>query len=82
MPVACCLLPVACCLLAGERVINIERQEAEYVSEAIGRFSAVLSAGATRQEVAEMIGVAMLMGGGPSAVYGVEAMRAYDEFAF
>jgi len=42
---------------------------------------AVLDAGATREEVAEMIGVAMLMGGGPSSVYGVEAMQAYDEFA-
>lgn len=42
---------------------------------------AVLKAGATRQEVAEMIGVAVLMGGGPSTVYGVEALRAYDEFA-
>ena len=42
---------------------------------------AVLKAGATREEVAEMIGVTLLMGGGPSSVYGVEAMRAYDEFA-
>lgn len=41
---------------------------------------AVLKAGATREEVAEMIGVTLLMGGGPSSVYGVEAMRAYDEF--
>ncbi|MEB8386666.1 carboxymuconolactone decarboxylase family protein [Rhodobacteraceae bacterium KMM 6894] len=43
--------------------------------------NAVHKAGATREEVAEMIGVALLMGGGPSSVYGVEAMRAYDEFA-
>jgi AhpD family alkylhydroperoxidase len=42
---------------------------------------AVLKAGATREEVADMIGVAILMGGGPSSVYGVEALRAYDEFA-
>jgi hypothetical protein len=28
-----------------------------------------------------MVGVALLMGGGPSSVYGVEAMRAYDELA-
>ncbi len=41
--------------------------------------SAVYEAGATRQEVAEMVGVAVLMGGGPSTVYGVEAMHAYDE---
>lgn len=43
--------------------------------------NAVHKAGATRQEVAEMIGVALLMGGGPSSVYGVEAIAAYDEFA-
>lgn len=43
--------------------------------------NAVHKAGATREEVAEMIGVALLMGGGPSSVYGVEAMRAYDEFS-
>jgi len=42
---------------------------------------AVFDAGATRQEVMEMIGVTLLMGGGPSAVYGVEALRAYDTFA-
>ena len=40
---------------------------------------AVVKAGATRREVAEMIGVAILMGGGPSTVYGAEALRAYDE---
>jgi AhpD family alkylhydroperoxidase len=40
---------------------------------------AVVQAGATRQEVAEMIGVAILMGGGPASVYGAEALRAYDE---
>lgn len=42
---------------------------------------AVHKAGASREEVAEMIGVAIFMGGGPSSVYGVEAMNAYDEFA-
>lgn len=40
---------------------------------------AVVKAGATRGEVAEMIGVAILMGGGPASVYGAEALRAYDE---
>lgn len=42
---------------------------------------AVLKAGASRKEVAEMIGVAVLMGGGPSTVYGAEALRAFDAFA-
>lgn len=34
--------------------------------------------GATREEVAEAIGVAVYMGGGPSAIYGAEALAAYD----
>jgi len=42
---------------------------------------AVFREGATRQEVAEMIGVAILMGGGLSTAYGVEALRAFDEVA-
>jgi AhpD family alkylhydroperoxidase len=39
-----------------------------------------LKAGASRQEVVEAIGVAVLMGGGPSVVYGAEAMEALDQF--
>ncbi len=37
--------------------------------------------GATRQEVAETVALALYMGGGPAAVYGADALRAYDEFA-
>ncbi len=36
--------------------------------------------GATREEVGEVIGVAIQMGGGPSAVYGGKALAGYDEF--
>lgn len=39
-----------------------------------------LIAGATRQEILETIGVAILMGGGPCMVYGCEAMAALDQF--
>lgn len=39
-----------------------------------------LEAGASRQETVEAIGVAILMGGGPSMVYGCEAMEALIEF--
>lgn len=39
-----------------------------------------LKAGATRQEILETIGVAVLMGGGPSVVYGAEALEALDQF--
>jgi AhpD family alkylhydroperoxidase len=37
--------------------------------------------GATRDEVLETIAVAVEMGGGPAAVYGAEALEAYDQFA-
>ena len=36
--------------------------------------------GATREEVAEAIGVAIQMGGGPSMIYGGKALAGYDEF--
>lgn len=36
--------------------------------------------GATRDQLAETVGVAVMMGGGPAVIYGVEAMTAYDEF--
>ena len=37
--------------------------------------------GATPEEVAEMIGVTIQMGGGPSTIYGPRAWAAYQEFA-
>jgi len=38
------------------------------------------AAGATREQVAEMIGVAVLMDGGPGTVYGPRAYDAFCEF--
>lgn len=40
-----------------------------------------LEAGASREEVLETIGVAILMGGGPSVMYGAEAYAALDQFS-
>ncbi|MGE0724490.1 MAG: carboxymuconolactone decarboxylase family protein [Alphaproteobacteria bacterium] len=37
--------------------------------------------GASRAEVVETIAVAIEMGGGPSTVYGAEALAAFDAFA-
>ena len=37
--------------------------------------------GATVEEVAEAIGVCILMGGGPATVYGPRALEAFLEFA-
>ncbi len=37
--------------------------------------------GASREEVAETVAVAVQMGGGPSVVYGGEALEAFDQLA-
>ncbi|MFM7685521.1 MAG: carboxymuconolactone decarboxylase family protein [Actinomycetota bacterium] len=42
---------------------------------------AAAKAGASRAEVAEAIGVSILMNGGPGTVYGPRALDAYDDFA-
>ncbi len=39
-----------------------------------------IKAGMTREELAEVIGVAMMMGGGPAYMYGAKALEAYDQF--
>ena len=41
---------------------------------------AALRAGATREELLDTIGVAVFMGGGPSTVYGADALQAFNEF--
>jgi AhpD family alkylhydroperoxidase len=38
-------------------------------------------AGATQEEMAEVLGVAVLMGGGPALTYSTFAMQAIEEFA-
>ena len=37
--------------------------------------------GATRDELVETVTLAIYMGGGPAAVYGADAVRAYDQFS-
>jgi AhpD family alkylhydroperoxidase len=37
--------------------------------------------GASREEVAETVALALYMGGGPAAVYGADALRAYDQLS-
>ena len=41
---------------------------------------ALIKLGVTKLQLAEMLGVAVMMGGGPSLMYAAEAMRAYEEF--
>lgn len=43
-------------------------------SKALARLSA------SREEVAEALGMAIYMGGGPSLMYAADALRAFDEF--
>jgi AhpD family alkylhydroperoxidase len=37
--------------------------------------------GASREELAEVLAVALLMNGGPASVYGPRAWAAFDQFA-
>ncbi|SEA13420.1 carboxymuconolactone decarboxylase family protein [Rubrimonas cliftonensis] len=39
---------------------------------------ALVGLGATREEIAETVGVCVYMGGGPSLMYGAKALAAYD----
>jgi len=39
-----------------------------------------LEAGANKEEIAETVSVAIMMGGGPSVVYGIEAMQALEQY--
>jgi len=39
-----------------------------------------LAAGASRAEVLETLGVAVMMGGGPAAMYACDALNALDQF--
>lgn len=40
-----------------------------------------LKAGATRPEILDALGVAVMMGGGPAAMYACEAFEALDQFS-
>ena len=40
---------------------------------------AAVKYGATREEIAEAMGVVIYLGGGPAAIYAAEALSAYDQ---
>lgn len=42
---------------------------------------AAVQKGATREQAAEVLGVALLMNGGPASVWAPRALAAFDEFA-
>ena len=42
---------------------------------------ALIAAGGSRAELADALGMAVQMGGGPSLMYSAKALEAFDEFA-
>ncbi|MDP4031388.1 MAG: carboxymuconolactone decarboxylase family protein [Pseudorhodobacter sp.] len=42
---------------------------------------ALMKAGATREELADVVAMAVQMGGGPALMYAAKALAAWDEFA-
>ena len=42
---------------------------------------AAVKQGASREEVMEVMGIALYMGAGPSLMYAAQAVEAYDQFA-
>ncbi|MBI1416694.1 MAG: carboxymuconolactone decarboxylase family protein [Limimaricola sp.] len=67
-------------------------KEKEFIALAIGVSSrcadcigfhvrAAIRLGATREEVVEAVGVAVMMGGGPAYMYVAKAMEAFDQLS-
>jgi AhpD family alkylhydroperoxidase len=80
------------CILAAETASNaIDTKTKELMALAIGiavhcdgcvaYHKMAHQHGASRDEVAETVALAVCMGGGPAAVYGADALRAYDQFS-
>ena len=74
----------------GEGALSVRQKELMCIAIGIARqcndcigfhVKAARMAGASREEVAETISVAIYMGGGPSFMYGARALEAYDQFA-
>ena len=69
----------------------VDQKTKEYVALAIGvathcdgcvgfHAKALARLDASRDEVSEILGMSIYMGGGPSLMYAAEALAAYDEF--
>lgn len=70
----------------------LDKKTKEFIALAIGvstrcdgcigfHTKALVELGATKQEVEEVLGMAVYMGGGPSLMYAADALLAYDQFA-
>ena len=75
---------------AATRNGALDRKTKELIALALGvaahcdgcigfHVQALVKLGASRAEIAEALGMAVYMGGGPSAMYAAEAMGAYEE---
>lgn len=69
----------------------LDKKTKEYIALAIGvatrcdgcigfHTEALVKLGASREEVEEVLGMAIYMGGGPSLMYAADAMLAYEQF--
>lgn len=69
----------------------LDKKTKEFIALAIGvstrcdgcigfHAEALVKLGATREEVEEVLGMAIYMGGGPSLMYAADAIAAYDQF--
>ena len=74
----------------GEGALTV--REKELIALAIGistrcvdcigfHVQGAIKAGATRDDVADTISVAVMMGGGPAYMYGVKALEAFDQLS-
>lgn len=70
----------------------LDKKTKEFIALAIGvatrcdgcigyHTEALVRMGATKQEVEEVLGMAIYMGGGPSLMYAADALMAYEQYA-
>lgn len=70
----------------------LDKKNKEFIALAIGvstrcdgcigfHAKALVELGATREEVEEVLAMAVYMGGGPSAMYAADAILAFEEFS-
>jgi len=70
---SCCIMPLVFFALGIGIAARCDGCIAYHVHDA-------LRAGATRKEIVETIGVAIMMGGGPATMYGAQAFEALEQF--
>ncbi len=70
----------------------LDKKTKEYIALALGiaahcdgcigfHVKALVDLGATRQEIEEVLGMTVYMGGGPSLMYAADALAAFEQFS-